>query len=803
MPTPKHAGFCDLGYASALARAVFSPDENALVSALRQAGETCLDGSRLTFHRNIKPDVKTNSESDDSLWQAVEADGQQFGTLQAEGRRDGYEPCHATRLRNIALLLALALRSHLDIARRQSALEESGEKLRQQTEMLDQIQDSIVTMDLEGFITGWNKGAERLFGYSAAEAMGRNILFIYADADESPSLLLDIFLEDGGREMQVRRRKKNGDVFWASMTLSLKRDGNGNPSGVVGYLVDISDRLASEETLRLHSRIFELAAEAIVISDAEERIVSVNQAFVDITGYHSEEVIGRTPEFLLSADHDDRFFATMRESVLGKGRWQGETWGRRKNGDVFPQWLALSAVRDTEGRISHFFSIAADITERKQAEEQIYHLAYFDALTGLPNRGLLLKLIEQSLAEAHRHKNPCALLFIDIDRFKKVNDSLGHAIADELLRQIAARLREALRSEDVVARIGGDEFIVALFDITRRDHAGLVANKLLDALYKPFNLQGNEVLVSASIGVAVFPEDGKDAETMLRNADVAMFKAKQGGGNDFLYYASEMNMRSMERLMLENGMRRALEQEEFTLYYQPQVELRSGRIQGAEALIRWNHPQRGLVSPGIFIPLAEETGIIIAIGSWVIDRAARQIREWLDAGVPVPRISVNLSARQFRTPIPQIVEDALTRYNVDPRYFEVEITESMLMHSAEQIIEMMRHFRNMGVTIALDDFGTGYSSLSFIKRFPIDILKLDQSFVRGLPSDPTDSSIASAVLSLAKDLKLSVVAEGVESEEQLAFLRSKGCDEIQGYYFSPPVPADEFVTQLKRNGPQT
>lgn len=723
-------------------------------------------------------------------------------TVSHEGEVQGYlllgedgGQAEATRLATVASLLGEAL--HARKRRERQALEE----LREQAEILDHINESVIAMDLAGYITRWNKGAERMFGYKAEEAVGRNILFLYADADaaDEDSGFHDVFLENGGREMEVRRRRKSGEIFWASLQLSLMRDGDGQPVGLIGYLADITERVKAEETLRLHARIFENSEEGIMITDAQERIVSVNMAFCKIMGYPADEVIGQTPRLFRSERNPAGFYEDVWHQVEASGNWRGELWDRRKNGEEFPKWASISAVRDAEGKVTHYFSIFSDITERKRAEERIHYLAYYDALTGLPNRTLFFRLVDQALTEAKRNRLHGALLFIDLNRFKPINDTLGHGIGDRLLQQVGARLRAALRSEDVVARLGGDEFAVALFDVTRREHAGIVAQKLLAAFDLPFMIEGYELRVGAAIGISVYPQDGFDTETLLRLADIAMYRAKHGEQEGYMFYSQEMNRKAVDRLRIETGLRQALEQGQLLLHYQPKIELGSGRIVGAEALVRWRHPERGMIPPGEFIPVAEETGLIVQIGSWVLDTACRQASAWRLAALPDITLAVNLSAREFAPALSQRVLEVLRRHRLPPQALELEITESMLTHSAEAVIAMMTELTSLGVALSLDDFGTGFSSLSYLKRFPIDTLKIDRSFVTGIPDDANDCAIAGAIVSMAKQLGHRVVAEGVETAEQLAFLRSLGCDEIQGYLFSPPVSADDFARQLRED----
>ena len=698
----------------------------------------------------------------------------------------------------LSALIAQTLLHRLQYDERMQALVASEELLAQQQQVLDQINDSVITMDLSGYITGWNKGAEQQFGYSLSEAFGKNILFLYADEEEEDALFHESFLERGGREMVVKRRKKSGEVFWASLNLSLSRDVQGKPTAILGYLVDITERLKAEEELRLQAAIFEHSDEGIIVTDVSKRILSVNRSFTKITGFEAHEVIGQYPSLLKSGLHDRAFYDEMNASIADGGFWIGELWNRRKNGENFPVWISISGVHNREGAITHYFSVFSDLTERKNAEAQIYRLAYYDVLTGLPNRAMLYTLLRQALLEAKRNQTHGAILFIDLDRFKQVNDSLGHACGDILLREVAKRLTAGLRNEDIVARIGGDEFVVALVDVAEREHAAVVAQKILDSLSCPVAVEGHELQISASIGISVYPDDGDDAETLIKNADVAMYRAKQGEGQEgLLFFSPDMNRRALERLTLEGNLRRAMEREELSLNYQPQLDLESGKIVGAEVLLRWKHGEMGMISPAVFIPVAEETGLIIPIGQWILESVCARIKEWERAGLPIVKLAVNISAKQFRPTLPRLVAEILARHELDARYLELEITESMIMQNVDGVIAMMGEFQKLGVDLSLDDFGTGYSSLSYLKRFPIDKLKIDQSFVRGIIQDADDQAIARTIISLAKNLGLRVIAEGVETEEQLDFLRTAGCEEIQGYFYSRPLPEDKFVEFLR------
>ncbi len=702
-------------------------------------------------------------------------------------------------LQSLAGLIATTLLDRLQFDERKRDLLDSEDKLVRQQQVLDQIHDSVIAMDLSGYITGWNKGAEQQFGYTAEEAIGKNILFLYADEDEDEDAMLhEAFLEHGGREMVVKRRKKSGEVFWASLSLSLSRDVRGNPTAILGYLVDITERLKAEAELRLQAAIFEYSDEGIIVTDVSKRILSVNRSFSKITGYEAEEAIGQLPSMLKSGLHDRAFYEEMNVSLADNGLWIGELWNRRKNGENFPAWMSISGVRNKEGTVTHYFAVFTDLTERKNAEQQIYRLAYYDTLTGLPNRARLHTLLRQSLIEAQRGKTHGAILFIDLDRFKQINDSLGHAHGDILLKEIATRLSAVLRGEDIIARLGGDEFVVALVNITKHEDASLVAQKILDSLSAPIMVEGHELLISASIGISVYPDDGEDAETLIKNADIAMYRAKQGETHErYMFFSPDMNRRALERLKLESNLRRALEREELELYYQPQMELQSGKMVGAEVLLRWKHADQGMISPATFIPLAEETGLIVPIGQWILETVCARNKEWERTGLPIVKLAVNISAKQFRPDLPRMVADILARHELDPQFLELEITESMIMQNVEGVIAMMDEFQLLGIGLSLDDFGTGYSSLSYLKRFPIDKLKIDQSFVRGITKDADDEAITRAIISLSRNLGLRVIAEGVETEDQLSFLRAAGCEKIQGYYYSRPLPEAEFVKFLR------
>ena len=658
-------------------------------------------------------------------------------------------------------------------------------------------QQPVITMDMAGYLTGWNQGAQILFGYAPEEAIGQHILFLYAEEPEDEANgIHELFLDHGSPLIEVRRRKKSGEVFRANLTLSHILDPGNAPVGMVAHLSEIADSLTSEEKQRLHARIIENSDEGIVIVDRDERIVSVNNAFSRITGYAAAEAIGQSPDLLRSGTHGTDFREQIRAAMQGAGAWHGEITGRRKSGELFPQSVSIGVVRNSDNAITHAFSIFSDVSILRAAEERMKQIVNYDSLTGLPNRTLFHQLFEQALTTARRNNDHGALLVIDLNRFTSVNDTLGHEVGDELLRQVGQRFRGVLREEDILARIGGDEFVVALVSIQKREHSGLVAEKLLAALEPPFIIDAHALHISATVGIAVYPEDGLNTAALLRFADVAMKGAQGHNESAYLFYSPEMNVRAKEQWQLESELRQALAGDELLLHYQPKASLRSGRIVGAEALVRWAHPTQGMIPPGRFVALAEETGLIFELGNWILEETCRQIREWLDAGMSLVPIAVNLSARQFDGQLPERLRLATERHKVPCELLKLEITESLLVRGADNVIQIMNKLAAMGFGLALDDFGTGYSSLAYLKKFPITTLKIDRAFVIGVPSDENDCAIAQAIVTMGKQLRQEIVAEGVETREQMVFLRNLGCDQLQGYLFSPPITADAFARML-------
>jgi len=549
----------------------------------------------------------------------------------------------------------------------------------------------------------------------------------------------------------------------------------------------------AEGELRLYATVFTNAAEGMTVTDAQSRIVAVNPAFTAISGYEAADVLGKTPAILNSGQQGPDFYRQLWAELIETGHWQGEIWNRRKDGGIFPEWLSIAAVRDEGGKTTHYIGVFTDISERKQSEARIHHLAHHDVLTGLPNRLLLEDRVSQAMLKSKRTSRPMALVFIDLDRFKNINDTLGHEVGDNLLVQAAQRGLSVLRDTDTLSRQGGDEFVVVLPELEHRQDAMYVTRKLLAALCQPYLLAGHELTVTGSAGIALYPDDGQSVSELLRKADAAMYRAKEEGRNTFRFFSSEINTASLGELLLENDLYGALERGELLMYYQPKVDARTGELLGAEALMRWKHREHGMIPPSRFIPLAEENGLINAFGEWAVKTVCAQQRAWLDQGLLVVPVAVNVSAHQFaQQDLPQMVSRALAEHGIPPQLLELELTESLLMRNANRASHVLQTLRNMHVHVAIDDFGTGYSSLSYLKQFPVQSLKIDRSFVCEITEEGEPVRLASAIIAMAHELDLEVIAEGVETEAQRNYLLDRGCDQFQGYLFGRPQPVEEL-----------
>lgn len=602
--------------------------------------------------------------------------------------------------------------------------------------------------------------------------------------------------ESEGYILDQRLVRNDGATVHAAVNVRCVRKIGGEVDFLVVTIQDITERKRTDEQLQLAAKVFEQSGEGIIMVDAGNRIVMVNQAFTTISGYSETDVLGKNPRLLSSGSHSSGFYRAMWDAISQHGRWQGELWNRKKNGIVYPEWLSISQAHDPQGKLTHYIGIFSDLTHYKAAEEHMHRLTHFDSLTGLPNRAMLSDRCSHALGMAQRNAESLALMFIDLDHFKNVNDSLGHRIGDALVVQFAQRLATLVRAQDTLSRVGGDEFIL-LLPGTDIEEAARLAEKLTHATVQHYQIEQHELSITASIGIVIYPGDGNDFDSLSRSAEVAMYRAKQNGHNVFCFFTPEMQSRSARNLTLENALRRALERNELTLHYQPQVSLSDNRILGVEALLRWTHPQFGMVSPAEFIPIAESSGLILSIGEWVLRTAAKQLKSWLDKGFAPMTMSVNLSAVQFRHPsLSELVMRILDETNLPAHHLELELTEGAAMENPVAAIAVMDRLNGNGIRLSIDDFGVGHSSLGYLKRFKVNKLKIDRSFVRDIPDDAEDMALVSAIISLADGLGLKVIAEGVETENQLDFLRDRGCNEIQGYYFSPALAADQLETFL-------
>ncbi len=557
-------------------------------------------------------------------------------------------------------------------------------------------------------------------------------------------------------------------------------------------------RRAAEADLRLAAKVFEGSVEGILITDKSARILRINQAFLDITGYSEDEVIGQSPRMLQSGRHDEAFYRHLWMSLIETGSWQGEIWNRRKNGEVYPEWLTISAVSDESGEVTHYIGGFTDLSRQKQAEDHIQHLMYYDALTSLPNRTLFRDRFQQCMVRTRRSDDHTAFIHLDLDRFIKVNDTLGHSVGDQLLQQVGQRLSKNIRPMDFVARLGGDDFAIAVPALVTRAEVEEFLEKMVNVFAEPFCIAKREIFLVPSMGVAIYPDDAGSYDEMVRYAETALHYAKRLG-ESYQFYHSSMNTDADERLNMESALRRALERDEFHLHYQPQVDASTGEIIGVEALLRWERGDEGMVMPGRFIPLLEDTGLIIPVGEWVLRRACRDLQTWLAAACQPLPVAVNLSPRQFRSrDLVHMIDKVLKESGTDPRLLELEITESSVMDDPEFAMQTLQACHERGIRIAIDDFGTGYSSLSYLKRFPLDVLKIDRSFVADVPENDDDAAIIDTIIAMAHRLNLRVIAEGVETAAQQDFLREHGCDRAQGYYFGRPMPLADLLQSLQK-----
>ncbi len=683
-----------------------------------------------------------------------------------------------------------------DITERKSAeeaLRESEHRYRQTFQRMRAVK--LLIEPETACIVDANPAASQFYGYSVEKLKSMNFTELNSSPKEDVLDSINKSMSEQQNYYIASHRVRSGEIRVVEIHTGPVELNSGKLLNTIIH--DITDRKRAEEKLHLAAKIIENSNEALITTDNMGRVVDVNEAFCKITGYSREDVLSQMEDLFQLGIKESN--SEIWETVFSTGAWQGEVWDKRKNGELYPKLLSVSSVKNNEGVGTHYVGTFSDITKIKKAEKHLQHLAHFDPLTNLPNRLLFRDRLQRALIEADRKKTIGALMLLDLDRFKNINDTLGHGAGDKLLMLVSERLTHSVRQSDTVARLGGDEFTVVLPEIPSNIAAANVARKISQSMSRPFNLDGREVFITTSIGITLYPHDGIQFDRLLQNADMALYHAKALGKNNFQFFSEEMNTEAIELSDLEDALRGAIERDEFVVYYQPRLDLRTGEIMNVEALLRWRHPRLGMVLPGHFISVAEETGAIVPIGAWVLETACAQVKQWQEMGLPRIGVAVNVSARQLNQgDLIDTITRVVSKTGLHPSSLELELTESVAMKDAARSIDFFTELKKMGIHISIDDFGTGYSSLSYLKRFPIDKLKIDKSFVNGIVKDSDDEAIVEAIIAVAHSLKLKVVAEGVETKEQLSFLRTHHCDEWQGFHFSPAVPAEDITQMLQK-----
>ncbi len=694
------------------------------------------------------------------------------------------------------VLIVLATELAVHLWQRNKAYQKLSHQMGEYETLFNLIPVQIWYKDTNNKIIRVNKQVEKDIGIPVQELVGKSAqeLFPAYSAKYYEDDLAVICSAEPKIGILEQINHANGEIRWIYTSKIPTRNCDGIVTGLVALVVDITESKKIEKQMPIWAKIFESSGEAISVTDKENRFVAVNRAFTLATGYSSHEIIGREPSLLKSGRHDKIFYQNMWAAIIQTGSWEGEIWEKRKDGVIYLKWLRIDQIKDEEGNLINYLARFTDMSEKKAAEERIHYLARHDALTGLANREVLGKQLAKDIERARHSGSGVGVISLNLDRFKNINDSLGHKIGDEVLKELADRLETCSKRTSLTARFGGDTFNFIVPKISHKEEIIKVIHEVMSALDRPLLHGGLELIITASIGVSVYPDDGDTAEVLIRNADTAMHKVKDNGRNFYEFFEANMNEYASERLVLENNLRHALAREEFVLFYQPQVDSKTEALIGVEALIRWKRPNSEIVPPGDFIPILEETGLIIPLGEWVLAEACRQHKEWIRKGLPPIPISVNISAIQFQEKefLPML-SNIIKESGIEPGYLDLELTESVVMRQPQFVIKQLEVIKEMGINLSLDDFGTGFSSLSYLRYFPLDRLKIDQSFVRGLSTDLVNEAIIEAVIVLGKSLKIKTIAEGVETKQELDFLRKLACDEIQGYYFSKPLPSDEFI----------
>jgi len=685
-----------------------------------------------------------------------------------------------------------------DITEQRRAAEALAEREREFRSLADNVPDNVIRYDLAGRALYLNRTLERTLGRSAGELIGKTAREAAPDGryDALAAAVLQVGASGDSIDLEQIVPGPDGQPRYHAIRIVAELGPDGRPVSVLAVGRDLTAQKVAEEELRLAASVFHSSAEGVLVTDAACTIVSVNPAFSEITGYGEGDALGQTPRLLRSDRHAPEFYQAMWDALARTGRWQGEIWNRRKSGEAYLEWLTINRIDDHNGLPVRYVSVFHDITELRRKDERIHHLAFHDALTGLPNRTLMLERLQHAIKRSQREYTRLAVTFIDLDRFKGVNDALGHDVGDLLLQEVARRIKHRLRAMDTVARLGGDEFVVLMEDLREVGDCACLAQELIAEVARPMQLLGHRVEIGASMGMAFFPEDGSDPLELMKCADMAMYAAKSAGRNTYRFFQPQMLERTSQRLTLEMELRHAIAHDELELHYQPQVDMASGRPTGVEALVRWRHPVRGLLPPDDFIPLAEESGLIVELGAWVLATACRQAGAWRTAGRPL-KVAVNVSARELESgDLVERISQLIAEHDVAPSDLEIELTESSVMANPEKVSGIFARLRQLGVSVAVDDFGTGYSSLAYLRRLPIDILKIDRSFVMDAERNEEDAQIVKTILALGQALKLQVVAEGIETRGQAELLQSLGCHSAQGYLFSRAQPLSAIEAWL-------
>jgi len=698
-------------------------------------------------------------------------------------------------IKDRAVSLEHELKAALD--QRAKDLRESEEKLRN---VINTVPALVSASDRDGRCVYLNSYHRNFLDFDIDRAIGQPMGVVFGgDYGDRQRRLDDQVFQSGNvlSGIEDRLQDRSGEYRHLLITKAPLHDGQGGVNLAVTVALDITERVRAEDNVRKLSLAVEQSPASVLITNTDGNIEYVNSKFVEVTGYSPEEVIGQNPRILKSGYTPSESYRTLWETITAGKEWRGEFHNRKKDGELYWEFASVSPIKGPTGEITHYLAVKEDITVRRKYEEQLLRQANYDDVTRLPNRVLALDRLSQALARGHRQKSMVGLLFIDLDRFKIVNDTMGHSIGDRLLMEVGERFSRCVREGDTVARLGGDEFTIILPDIVAPKHAELVAEKILDVFARPFFIDGQEIFTTASVGITVYPLDAHDPHALMRNADAAMYRAKEMGRNRVQFFTRELNEQALERVRIETQLRRAPERQEFVLHYQPIIASADTSMIAAEALLRWRNETLGQVPPEHFIPLAEDSGQIHAIGAWVIETACRQWATWRKAdGTPI-RVSVNVSSRQFRDPLlVEAIGRSIKETGIPPACLELEITERLLMDDMSEITSVFGSLTAMGVQFSVDDFGTGYSSLNYLKRFPVKTLKIDRSFIRDVIEDPDHAVLVPAIINMAHSMNLCVTAEGVETTDQMAFVRDNGCDFVQGYFVSRPLPPDDFSQLL-------